>query len=92
LRSKNYNKFREIALKREEKERNEKINCTFKPKINNPTKDGLIKVNRYEKLYQEGKIKRSILKNRNNEEIEIEKNIVECTFKPNINKKYYYFN
>ncbi len=63
MRSKNYNKFREIALKREEKERNEKINCTFKPKINNPTKDGLIKVNRYEKLYQEGKIKRSILKN-----------------------------
>ena len=66
----------------------EKKECTFKPKINEKYSEENKKQNRFEMLYQQGASKRTAKKDKTREELDSEKHLDECTFKPDINKKY----
>ena len=81
----------ETQKTKEELEKQELKECTFKPKIN---QDYIIKnkqtrnndnekKNRMEELYEKGTADIKKRKNRTKEEIEIEKHKNECTFRPN---------
>ena len=69
-------------------EMKEKKACTFKPKINEKYSEENKKQNRFEMLYQQGASKRTAKKDKTREELDSEKHLDECTFKPDINKKY----
>ena len=73
---------------KEELEKKEKKECTFRPKINLPKKPrvgGDIKnVNRVDELYEHGKQTMKLKRDKKKEEIEFEHQINECTFQPDI--------
>lgn len=83
---------------REEKELKELEYCTFKPKINNnypirdnivPLDDNILRTSEYrvEQMYKVGTETLISRKNRTRDDMELDKNAKECTFKPNINEK-----
>jgi hypothetical protein len=79
-----------MAQKRVEKENKEISECSFKPRINtdysfsnSQTQDYVnMKNERFDKLYKLGTNINLNRKDRNYDEVEIEKNAKECTFKP----------
>jgi len=90
-----YQRAKDIALKKEELERNEKKICTFKPVVNETkfvfkkeeNKSIGKKGNKFDQLYRKGLAKNSVQKDRPNKENKEEKELLECTFKPTITKK-----
>lgn len=87
-----------MAQKRVEKENKEISECSFKPKINgdysfsqNQTQDYMnVKNERFDRLYKLGTNLNLNRKDRNYEEVEIEKYAKECTFKPTLIPTYNY--
>ena len=90
-------RIQENQKMKEELEKNKIKECTFKPKINQDyimkkqkndknkqDKNNSKKNNRFEELYEEGKQKIQLKRDRSKEEIEIEEQGNECTFQPDI--------
>ena len=87
-------RIQENQKMKEELEKNKIKECTFKPKINQvkkqkndnnkQDKNNTKKINRFEVLYEEGKQKIQLKRDRSKEEIEIEEQKNECTFQPDI--------
>lgn len=84
------NNFSNNLKLKEEKESNEISYCTFKPTINNEfvCKSKILdqdnRKDRFKKLHEMGTKNLTNKKDKTQEEIEGEKNLLECTFKPNI--------
>ena len=85
----NNKKLAQYEKMREELEKKELENCTFKPKTNNFSSITKARgANRFNELFHKGSQKEKNRKNKTQEEFEFEKYGSECTFKPNIiNKK-----
>ena len=85
LYNKNNKKFEYYEKMREELQKKEMENCTFKPKTNNFSSITKSRgANRFNELFHKGSQKEKNRKNKTQEEFELEKYGSECTFKPNI--------
>ena len=84
----NNKKLAQYEKMREELEKKELENCTFKPKTNNFSSITKARgANRFNELFHKGSQKEKNRKNKTQEEFEFEKYGSECTFKPNIKNK-----
>ena len=85
LYNQNNKKLEYYEKMREELQKKEMENCTFKPKTNNFSSITKSRgANRFNELFHKGSEKEKNRKNKTQEEFEFEKYGSECTFRPNI--------
>ena len=87
LYNQNNKKLIQYEKMREELEKKELENCTFKPKTNNFSSITKARgANRFNELFHKGSQKEKSRKNKTQDEFEFEKYGSECTFRPNIKR------